>query len=126
MTRAELIALAERVEGLAGPCRETDAEIAEAVGEEHGRKSGWCNSDNGDYYVIEECARPYTASLDAAMTLVPEGHFWLRLSELTMTVSRPDPNEKRWAKHFEAAGATPALALVAASLRAHAERIGDG
>lgn len=80
----------------------------------------------GDEIVADVCVPNYTASLDAAMTLVPEGHFWLRLSELTMTVSRPDPNEKRWAKHFEAAGATPALALVAASLRAHAERIGDG
>lgn len=58
------------------------------------------------------------AFMDAATTLVPDDCMWLRLSPETMTVSRPDPNEKRWAKHFDGAGKTPALALCAAALKA--------
>ena len=67
--------------------------------------------------------RPYSASIDAAMTLVPEGALWLIGSE---------PWGKPWARcyHVERAmeqpegygdaveAATPALALCAAALRA--------
>ena len=59
----------------------------------------------------------FTDSLDAAMTLVPEGHEWLRKSPNTMTVYRR-PSDEEWANHIDGAGATPALALCAAALRA--------
>lgn len=90
MTPEQLITLAERVEGLAGPCRETDARI-------------WC-ALNGKKYMgffvpygkppetaVEyteppkrtrrvsrdgDHAKPVTASLDAALTLVPEKWRW--------------------------------------------------
>ncbi len=65
--------LADRIEQAEGPSRELDAEIALLVGAPCGRRSGWSNADNGDYYVIDECAPAYTASIDAALTLVPEG-----------------------------------------------------
>jgi hypothetical protein len=57
------------------------------------------------------------------MTLVPEGHEWLRWSVDTMTVMlppQPGDDEKQWARHIECRGATPALALCAAALRARA------
>jgi hypothetical protein len=73
MDKDELVRLAERCEAATGPDREVDAAIATALGLPHGRETGWCNKENGDYYVIDECAKIYTASLDAAMTLVPEG-----------------------------------------------------
>ena len=61
--------LIDKLERADGPDRELDAEIAKAFGAEHGPKSGFCNSENGDYFVIDECAPAYTASIDAAMTL---------------------------------------------------------
>ena len=68
--------LAERCEKATGPDRELDAAIAKALGLPHGRETGWSNSENGDYWVVDECAKPFTASLDAAMMLVPEGWEW--------------------------------------------------
>lgn len=62
----------------------------------------------------------YTTSLDAALTLVPEGFDWLRLGPVTMTVYPVQHDPKAWAHHIEATGATPALALCAAALRARA------
>ena len=55
----DLNALADRVEQLEGPCRETDAEIALTEIMPNWRRRGF--------------APHYTASLDAAMQLVPEG-----------------------------------------------------
>lgn len=58
------------------------------------------------------------AFLDAAMGLVPEGCVWLRKSPETMSIYTPPKDEKFWATHIDGKGATPALALVAACLRA--------
>lgn len=66
----ELIAALEAAEG---PNRELDRKIAAVVGHKHGPDSGWCNKENGDYWTVEESASQYTASIDAAMMLVPEG-----------------------------------------------------
>ncbi len=114
----ELMALADRVEALTGPCRETDVAVSKAVGRHIG-------------------IRKYTASLDAAMALVPDGH--------VMSLNSTSDDEKRryrgdvpiadWVamlikqehcgykidfrghcRHGYAA--TPALALTAAALRA--------
>lgn len=68
--------LIERLEGLTGPCRECDGLIAAAVGARHGPDGGWSNNHNGDYWTVKECAEPYTASIDAALALVPEGCIW--------------------------------------------------
>jgi hypothetical protein len=117
---SELLKLAKRCEKATGPDRELDAMIAETIGEKHGRETGWCNSENDDYYVIDECAALYTASLDAAMTLVPEG--WGQFDvdatapELGIDWTLHGP-ERREAKGTAAA---PALALCAAALRARA------
>lgn len=64
----------------------------------------------------------YTASIDAITDLIEaKGFTWLRKSETAMTVYRPlseDQEErKEWAKHFDAAGATPPVALCLSFLK---------
>lgn len=114
-------ALAERCEQAAGPDQALDAQIYDAV------YGGDCTYDQK----WEEWITPgglnvkrYTASLDAAMTLVPEGHWYC--------IGREDSGP--WARCYDAAAifeapeeygdpidaATAALALCAAALKAHA------
>jgi len=107
-TREELLALAERVEALKEPCFATECEIEHAV---------------SPHWTGEGLPNLYTASLDAAMSLRPEG--W----EFTVGL---DAGEG-WACVMPAGGiypaelekdgyaATPALALTAVALRALAE-----
>lgn len=123
--------LPDRIERAEGPCRELDAEIAAAVGVKHGPDSGWCNNHNGDYWTVDESAPAYTASLDAATTLVPEGCGWFAAWGQT-SPSEPMGGaiitaHAKFAGYdvandpiAEAEAATPALALCAAALRAHA------
>lgn len=87
MTRADLQALAARVEQAQGPDRALDSGIAQAVGwverdDGYGMNSGWFPPhDVSAPAWFEQRGRhaygfdvlPFTASLDAALTLVPEG-----------------------------------------------------
>ena len=102
-----LVQLAERCEAATGPNFELEREIADAVW-----RAKWGRRRPKDI-----SPQPCTASLDAAMTLVPEGAFW----SITMR------GERRGGYHaccqLEGGldwreGATPALALTAAALRA--------
>lgn len=104
--------LIERIEAAEGPSRELDAEIAKAVGAEHGSREKVSMESRSIYY-IDECAPAYTASLDAAMTLVPEGFDWAVFrTNGGLTVHA-------WCGSREDVfAATPALALCAAALRA--------
>lgn len=136
MTRAELLALADRAEWAEGADRELDAEIAVAV---YGGEIVW---KTANYIMDPYPARRYpsaahvggycnghipafTTSLDAALSLVPEGWGWQM---------RRSHHGKRavcylwngcgvWSPTVVAA--TPALALVAAALRARAAE-GEG
>lgn len=128
-----LLLLAEKVEGLEGADREVDAEIGLLAGgfflaepryPGAVRMYGYVDSDgcrvepgNGGQFSLVPC---YTASLDAAMMLAPEG--WdLSISRRDdgkgyAEASHPDRAymvETRWL-------ATPALATVAVALRARA------
>lgn len=114
--------LSDRVERLEGPDREIDGLIMQALNPER------------DFHEFEDCLgmrdledgmafempKPYTASLDAAMSLLPEGCTWnlsvgrvaiVQVTDCTggPTVAPPD---------FEATAATPAIALCAAALKA--------
>jgi hypothetical protein len=157
MDKNNLVKLAERCEAAVGPDRELDADIciaalgwSEIPSEEgdwrslkgpSGRINVTRNGSNGGF--AGDKLPKFTASLDAAMTLVPEGWRWI------MRQARPDkanPNEYgyfarletedfesvTWGKGsdwltdtvagqdvFVWAG-TPALALCAAALRSHA------
>lgn len=127
-SRANLIALAERCEKASGPDREADC-LAWAVVHHGGYE--WRDNvlyipklqvqvgaiDPGEHSRNFSCwfrqIPTYTVSLDAAMTLVPEGR--------TFSVARRVLGEGAVADvDFEWVGeaATPALALTAACLRA--------
>jgi hypothetical protein len=130
-TADELRALAERVMRFEGPCRETDAEILAAIGEyvlekrAKDRKAWWYRVSDGvrsfdashGGFGWPPTHPRFTASLDAAMTLVPEG--WTGL----IPVSGGD-DAWLWregtigAKGPRIRAATPALALTAAALLA--------
>lgn len=86
-----VIRLAERVEKLTGPDREVDGLIACAIfktvmtDDDLIYLSPICKSDEcapGTYWLVQRSGRSlqtapsYTASLDAAMTLVPDGFKW--------------------------------------------------
>jgi hypothetical protein len=110
-----LLALAERCEQAAGPDRELDAEIALAIGytrEKKGRERiAWWRNPKGQqigYDGWHNFPPSFTASLDAAVTLVPEGCGWMVMNNAAKV--------GRWPSR----GATPALALCAAALRAKA------
>lgn len=112
----DLLELAARVEALEGPDREVDAEICVALGIEPQAR------EMLQFAAYDRCVRYFTASLDAAMTLVPEG-CWAEgslSSPSALEIHAPmtfDPIGKGWAT-------TPALALTAASLRARAQASG--
>jgi hypothetical protein len=105
-----LLELAERCEQAAGPERELDNAIwAAAV----------ANPPCPDHTKLGklECSR-FTASLDAAMTLVPEG------KRLKVETAASGANAVIWQYGptvvWDADARTPALALCAAALRARA------
>lgn len=124
--REELLALAERVEALEGPDREVNKALAPLAGlrlVEEGPPLGLCCYDENGHGVP---LPNFTASLDAAMSLVPKG--WSvdiirtadsRLGGAYLYLfgnSGSIPSKK-----VHGSAATPALALTAAALRALAE-----
>jgi hypothetical protein len=144
MSAADLNALADRVEALTEPSREVDVLIAVAV---DWRWPDWEDGEStargqaerhGVAWLIDRAVNGhtsswrgiplYTASLDAARTLVPEGwqceglNWWAEYGASCMLVgSTWDGSD--WVHRFDdgrvTGGAfTPALALCAAALRA--------
>jgi len=148
----DLLELAERVERLQGPCRETDALIWCAL---HGKRyighnPAWQAYGDSPLTQVEFTeppkrtrlvsgrdlphALPWTASLDAAMTLVPQRWNW-------MAGNRNHPAARAYVENgqpaflgygharnparlwFEVVAATPALALCAAALRSRAQEV---
>lgn len=119
--RDELEALAVRVESATGPDRELNRSIAHRRGWSHFfvQKDMWWRSPTG---ITHGDAPNYTGSLDAAMSLVPEG-WWIaslgqaRSGRVTTVILYNDDV----LPHADCpAAATPALALTAAALRSHA------
>ncbi len=132
--------LAALCEGASGSDRELDCLIGVAIGQFFTEPNkGW--PDRLDYYRrnvdgsvsmpghgFDQMVPAYTASLDAAMTLVPWG--WLKEREYRFGLEQDDWIEDRWCARFDqmcggggtilAVAATPALALCAASIRARA------
>lgn len=125
---SELLALAERCEAATGPDRELDIEMLPLVGlrfVNEGSPFGRVCYDSNNHAVPMPA---FTASLDAAMMLVPnryqwsicnydhvygggtgEGHAWLTPMGRVSQMGRDISNIR---------AATPALALCAAALRA--------
>ena len=125
--------LATRIEQAGGPDRELDLEILSSLGthvlEKRMRdKKAWWYKIGGRQYerlnadtYAREIPR-YTASIDAAMTLVPEGLVWSVMTDFELpgrarlwgSVMPGQVQDRGWS----ADAATPALALSAAALRA--------
>lgn len=73
---ANLSGLIDRLEKATGPDRALDAAIAVAVGSEYAQRE-YVHIESRSYEIHEEIAKHYTASIDAALTLVPEGYGWV-------------------------------------------------
>lgn len=139
MTRAEMLELAERVEQASGPERDLDAEIALAITGNTAQLSEggnmiWCggwHSVLADLPAVPWSGRwvqvaRYTASLDAALTLVPDTHCWaLFVGRLATQAAYWRRAEDESAATTWVVAATPSLALCAAALRARAEEARD-
>ena len=138
--RDKLIALAERVEALDGPDREVDCAIGVAIGlfrTEPNR--GWPGQidyiqirEEGDLYPghgFDQLVPKYSASLDAAMSLLPvietpgdpprHADFIIECTNAGLTIAAMVGHDGRDRCSW---GATPALVLTAAALRALAEQ----
>jgi len=115
--KMELMALAERVEQATRADRELDAQIACSRLPDISKLAvlntpeKWVRAALTEHWNIP----PYTASLDAAMTLVPKRASW----SLYDIVGKRE-SVRMWCDGIDVlcAGATPALALTAACLRA--------
>jgi len=118
---ADLLELAERCEQATRPDARIDDDIARLLGDEDFAR-GWPSA-------------AYTASLDAAMTLVPEGwrvgqleenwrsgrwHCHVTQRPSAKLIAAFDAGKTIGCESEEAEAATPALALTAAALRARA------
>ena len=132
MTEGHTPELIERIERATGPCLTLDRDIAlaiypgaSAVAQCDARISVWDSNGRTQLTV-----KSYSASLDAAMTLVPTepypelcpGQWWWMIeawpNEKTAHVAYE--NGDSGIPEFSGKGATPALALCAASLKARA------
>jgi hypothetical protein len=135
--RTDLVELAKRVEALDGPCRETDVAIGLGIDWAHRSMGCTLRQFHALGESVPEMAADaerqtsillqlprYTASLDAAMTLVPEGwQYWeVRMKRIgtddpaaVAEISRMTGDDVDYENGF---AVTPALALTAAAIRA--------
>ncbi len=136
--------LADRIEASKGPSRELDAEIwCEINGKEFPQppyetiQPDYDADPRGEALFLgisrsglllqsyKDSTHPYTRSLDAAMTLVPEG--WMQFDvDATAPELGVDWRLYRMKDEVTACAATPALALCAAALRARTTTGRDG
>lgn len=132
-----LLELADRCEKAVGPDREIDCLIFEWLNSAYtpAKRGMYYGEPTGVYFEYvgdgekDEVAHAgiYTASLDAAMTLVPEGWDWLREAHNEMRVYPTALYGRLDYAGQDRLGANelPALALTAAALRARAAPV-DG
>jgi hypothetical protein len=138
MTKTELAELADRCEKASEPDRELDARIVEALGyrrtvEREGEVWRYYGSGPlGNFERLAKATLPrFTASLDAAMLLLPDSTMHMVQDQARKEVGwvcyaaiNIDPENALMT--FEGGAATPALALCAASLRAIASLEDEG
>jgi len=111
--------LIERLEALRGPDREVDGLIMQHINPErefHQFEDALgmrCLYDSAAW----EMPKKYTASIDAAMTLVPEG-FYPLIAKQSADRGQANMGQANNGLGFNGYAATPAIALCIASLRA--------
>jgi hypothetical protein len=130
--RTTLLALAERCEQTAGPDRLLDAEIAltqdYTFAQRYPERRQWWRRPDGRRVAHDprkDYPPNYTSSLDAALTLVPEGRAWTVGQNLHHWHWQASINALNDAGNPTSIGfggpcGWPALALCAAALRARA------
>lgn len=136
--------LIERVERASGPDREIDALIFRAIGEPLPTQFGplgialeWDEDGVSATVPIDDMRvhftpPAYTASLDAAMMLVPDMWHWSLydtngfVGPDRMAVAQLEPENYDTEQLMEGQSITPALALCAASLKARLHTEGEG
>lgn len=121
-----LLELATRCEAASGPDRELDADIWLCVtpGATRGplvvaateMRRGWTIDEASGRMIVVPA---YTASLDAAASLIPEGCVWNAMIDFGLPGRARVWDGDRLKVH-QCDGETPALALCAAALRAQA------
>jgi len=132
MSREAIIALASRCEQATGPDRQLDVEIVAAitpgiVGIERGPLDG----SGDDYLFVFDPPRAwseswllvprYTGSLDAALTLVPDGHaISLHIDADGTVIAGCMPDDGDGCTDADICASNAPLALCAAALRARA------
>ena len=111
--------LIARLEAATGASRELDAAIAEAVGYIVRYDKADPRGTTPYYQPVPDYSwRPvptYTASIDAALTLVPEGWDYTIYSRGEVSVHRSKSGTRTF---YDAEAATPALAICIAALKA--------
>jgi hypothetical protein len=145
MPDKRLLELAARCEQATGPDRELDGAIAAlcfgaevqrvTIGPDH-RREEIVTIDRSSAAPLSRPVTPYTASLDAAMMLVPSAFYWSAGTIAQDGYEHYDDMDFAWAQavhrrrsdHIDCEyAATPALALCSAALKARANReMGDG
>lgn len=110
-----LISLADRVERLAGPCRETDAEIALATGWITFELKGFGRRWQRGHGTVVHSPPHFTGSFEDVLAIVPEG-----MSYSLYDIVGKRESVRMWNGFGVDAltqGQTPALALLSACLR---------
>lgn len=121
----DLAALIERLERATEGSRELDLEIGELVGQADHSGPAW-------HRPFKDWAKPYTTSLDAALTLVPEDcaldhlcDHWrvengvaIKTGGVTCKIVKARPITKTLPRKIQVEAVTRALAVTLAALRA--------
>lgn len=117
-----LLELAERCEAATEGGFDLNKEILKALGYTWRGMGYWFHDDSHQWLGCTQ----FTLSIDAALTLVPEG-LWHEIKGPRRYLNIPSPVPNYWSAHLSAFdhtgdrmgwGATPALAICAAALRA--------
>jgi hypothetical protein len=127
MSADKMLALAERCEAATGPDRELDVLIRETLNPVGYRKQDrvtYYGEPTGEHVIDGHFVKSpaCTASLDAAISLMPRGGHWSynTMSGRARVTVFPDGDDDTI--ETQATASTPALALTAACLRALASK----
>jgi hypothetical protein len=129
MSRPDLLALAERVERAAGPDRALDETIYLAVGAERLSNNQWRRPFREKEGIVihgDGLVPYYTGSLDTALSLLPARHDWSLHADNGEAIAGCQPASEDGCDCADCRAATPALALLAAILRARAAMEQEG
>lgn len=121
LNKARLEELAAMVERAVQADREMDCLIENALGIAKFERDPRVGYGDANYDRVPP--KPYSASLDAAMSLVPEG--WLRWTSNENGYEEATLNNHTLKRTAWGTGATPALALLACTLKALAAQVGE-